>query len=606
MAQNAGTVLAGLNSARTPWLALAMAGSAGHGRLVPAPGEVTVIDIADPGTVPVTVNPLEPGPRYPVQAHADRLAGLLEAVFGLVDPVAGALRAGLRRAYADCGWDMLTGTAGPGAAGSAAVPSFRQLKLAVLAAAGELGYGASMRAGVRGFLEARLDALWGGPAGRFLEGGHPVDLARLLRGNVLVANSGVADDEGSTFLAGVLLLRLAEQLSHGAGIRRARGGHANGEANGRRTEREGPRLAIVIASASPDGLGVPPRAAAWFSRLQGDVRLAGADIIVAPLAGGVPPGAPRVPATAPSLLAGLGAGAVDGAVDSPVGGTVAPSSGRAAAVSVLLSGRRSAGCGERCRRRPCDGFELHAAGLLADDHGQAWLRLWVQTLVLAFLTGRPAPRVPVPLRSGWQALSPRRRECLLATVIDAAVTARATALRPYYDPRCLIAVIAAVAGRTLAASDAVPGRAGPVWVIPQLRWLHEMERVNPLGHDGLCPGDIAPPLDFGLAGLPDWPGIRVADRIGGLRRHRLAMESERNRRAARTALLGGDGRAGLDADLALAGMGISPPARLRHAARMMGAGGHERQPGWLEVVLSWPHRIIGPAQDPDVGCSATG
>jgi len=244
--------------------------------------------------------------------------------------------------------------------------------------------------------------------------------------------------------------------------------------------------------------------------------------------------------------------------------------------------------------------------LLADDHGQAWLRLWVQTLVLAFLTGRPAPRVPVPLRSGWQALSPRRRECLLATVIDAAVTARATALRPYYDPRCLIAVIAAVAGRTLAASDAVPGRAGPVWVIPQLRWLHEMERVNPLGHDSLCPGDIAPPLDFGLAGLPDWPGIRVTDRLGGLRRHRLAMESERNRRAARTALLGGDGRAGLDADLALAGMGISPPARLRHAARMMGAGGHERQPGWLEVVLSWPHRIIGPAQDPDVGCSATG
>ena len=308
MAQNAGTVLAGLNSARTPWLALAMAGSAGHGRLVPAPGEVTVIDIADPGTVPVTVNPLEPGPRYPVQAHADRLAGLLEAAFGLVDPVAGALRAGLRRAYADCGWDMLTGTAGPGAAGSAAVPSFRQLKLAVLAAAGELGYGASMRAGVRGFLEARLDALWGGPAGRFLEGGHPVDLARLLRGNVLVANSGVADDEGRTFLAGVLLLRLAEQLSHGAGIRRARGGHANGEANGRRTEREGPRLAIVIASASPDGLGVPPRAAAWFSRLQGDVRLAGADIIVAPLTGGVPPGAPRAPATAPSLLAGPGAG----------------------------------------------------------------------------------------------------------------------------------------------------------------------------------------------------------------------------------------------------------------------------------------------------------
>src|SRR6266700_123280 len=523
MAQDADATLAGLSSARTPWLALAMAGPAAHTRLAPAAGDVTVIDIADPQAVPVTVNPLEPGPGYPVQAHADWLGGLFEAAFGLAEPVGGALRAGLRRAYAECGWDMRTGAACPGAAGSPAVPSFRQLKLATLGAISELGYGTSMRAAVRGFLTARLDALWAGPAGRFLEGGHPVDLARLLRGNVLVTSGGVADEEAASFLAGVLLLRLAEQLS--------------------RAGRE-------------------------------DMRLAGADIIVAPMAGD--------DRSAPLR-----------AVASPSG-----------SVSPLLSGRRSAACGERCRRRPCDGYELNAAGLLADDHGQAWLRLWVQTLVLAFLTGRPVPRVPVPLRSGWRVLSPRGRECLLATVVDAAVTARAAALRPCYDPRCLAAVIAAVAGRMLAAGAAIPVRAGPVWVIPQLRWLHEMERLNPLGHDPLRPDDIAPPLDFGLAGLPDWRGIRVADRLGGLRRHPLAMESERNRAAASTALLGCDGGAALDADLATAGIGISPPLRLRHAARMMGAGGHGRQPGWLEVVLSWPHRIIRPG--PDVRRTATG
>jgi hypothetical protein len=558
MAQDAGATLAGLSSARTPWLALAMAGPAVHTRLAPAGGDVTVIDIADPQAVPVTVNPLEPGPGYPVQAHADWLAGLFEAAFGLAEPVGGALRAGLRRAYADCGWDMRTGAACPGAAGAPAVPSFCQLKLATLGAINELGYGTSMRAAVRGFLAARLDPLWTGPAGRFLEGGHPVDLARLLRGNVLVTSGGVADEEAASFLAGVLLLRLAEQLS--------------------RTDRQGPRPAIVIAipgePAGPARLGASRRGAAWFSRLLADMRLAGADIIVAPVAGG-------------------GRSGLLQAVASPSG-----------AVFPLLSGRRSAACGERCRRRPCDGYELNAAGLLAADHGQAWLRLWVQTLVLAFLTGRPVPRVPVPLRSGWQVLSPRGRECLLATVVDAAVTARAAALRPCYDPRCLAAVIASVAGRMLAADAAVPVRAGPVWVIPQLRWLHEMERLNPLGHDRLRPDDIAPPLDFGLAGLPDWPGIRVADRLGGLRRHPLAMESERNRAVASAALLGCDGGAALDADLATAGIGISPPLRLRHAARMMGVGGHGRQPGWLEVVLSWPHRIIRPG--PDVRRAATG
>src|SRR6266567_2577459 len=71
-----------------------------------------------------------------------------------------------------------------------------------------------MRAAVHGFLAARLDALWTGPVGHFLEGGHPVDLARLLAGNVIVTSGAAADEESASFLAGVLLLRLAGWLSH--------------------------------------------------------------------------------------------------------------------------------------------------------------------------------------------------------------------------------------------------------------------------------------------------------------------------------------------------------------------------------------------------------
>src|SRR5260370_32347292 len=142
--------------------------------------EITVIDIADPEAVPMPVNPLEPAPVYPVQAHADRGAGPLEAAFGLAAPVAEALRAGLRRAYADCGWDMRTGAARPGAVTSPAVPSFRELKLAVLAAAGELGYGPGTRAQVPGFPAARLGPLWGRPAGPFLAAAPPAEPRRLL------------------------------------------------------------------------------------------------------------------------------------------------------------------------------------------------------------------------------------------------------------------------------------------------------------------------------------------------------------------------------------------------------------------------------------------
>src|ERR1051326_5519257 len=104
-ARDAATVLAGLSSARTPWLTLALAGPADHGRLAATAADphVTVIDITDPQAGPGTISPSEPPRGSPVQPHADRLAGLFEAAFGLGEPVTGALRAGLRRAYADCG-----------------------------------------------------------------------------------------------------------------------------------------------------------------------------------------------------------------------------------------------------------------------------------------------------------------------------------------------------------------------------------------------------------------------------------------------------------------------------------------------------------------------
>jgi hypothetical protein len=84
------------------------------------------------------------------------------------------------------------------------------------------------------------------------------------------------------------------------------------------------------------------------------------------------------------------------------------------------------------------------------------------------------------------------------------------------------------------------------------------------------------------------------------------MESPRNREAAWTALLGEDGRAGLDADLASAAIGIGAQARLNHVARAMAIGARGAEPGWLEVVLSWPDRIIGQPLDPDLPQAATG
>jgi uncharacterized protein len=549
------------------------------------PGDPVVIDVTDLRAAPLTVNPFEPEPGCAIAAHAERLAALFEAAFRPPGPVRASIRLALRRVYTNCGWDLATGAALPGAAGPPGIPSIGELRRATITAAADLGCDVAMRAAVRAFLDVKLQSLWSGQAGRFLAGGHPADVAGLLRGNVIFMARDVADDESAAFLTGVLLTRLAEQL-------RGRGPHPQ-------------RPAVVLAV--PSGR---------LRRVLDEIRASGADVIPAVHGSDVPARTSEVPA--------------DDA------GSVTLPFLRAESAPLPMLGRRSPGCGLQCRQRPCSGYELHEAGLRAGMDGQVWLRLWVQTLVLAFLTGNPLPHVPQPLRNTRAGLDARGRECLLATVVDDAVTARARALRYSYDPKRLTAVVASAAAGLLAAANpaattsanqathanqtphanqathagqaahanqagqtahaghanqahqatrpAPPLRAGHVWVIPQLRWLHEAERLDHAAQD-----DIAPPLDFELGGLVDWPGIRAGDRLEGLRRHRLSMEREENRALAVTALLGAEPT--FDADLALAAIGQDKQQRLRYAARMLGTV-------WLEAVLSWPSRLIIPAREP--------
>ncbi|MBV9451568.1 MAG: hypothetical protein JO345_37345 [Streptosporangiaceae bacterium] len=491
---------------------------------------VAVVNLTDRRDPPLTLDPFRPAPGCLVQAHADRLTALFEAAFRPPGPVRAALRLALRRVYADQGWDIAASGALPGAAAPPGIPSLADLRRELTAVAADLGGDATMRAQIHGFAEGTLASVWAGPAGFFLAGGHPADVPGLLRRSVLFTVGEVADDGAAAFLAGTLLISVVE--------------HA--------------RAAI----ASPGAVVVAVPGDRRLRRLLADVRASGTQVIhaeSAPATRG--PGVPGAPA-----------------VNGPA----------------VIARRRSAACGPLCRQRPCRGYELHTATTLACADSQVWLRLWAHAVVLAFLTGRPLPRAPARVRRAWLPLDARTRECLLATVIHAAVAERAPALRHSYDPPNLTAVAGSTAIRLLSSPTPAIRRAGPVWVIPQLRWLHETERLLPLGKRQMRAEDIAPPLDYGLAGLPDWPGIRAGDRLDALRRHRWSPAAEVNRHVAATALLGSGQEAILAADLAMAGIGLPQAQRLRYAARILGVGGAGQEPGWLEVVLSWPSRLILP------------
>jgi DNA helicase HerA-like ATPase len=609
-------ILEQLTDARVGWLAIEPVKSeyAAMAARLGSAGEVTLVNPADPESVPLSINPLAPEPGYPVQAHIDMVRALFLAAFDAREPFPQILSQALQRAYTECGWDPQTGAGRPETEVPPAVPTLARLQAAALSVIEEVGYGPELQADVRGFVDVRLRSLRTGSAGRFFEGGHPADIAELLSRNVVLALQDVANDEDKAFLIGALLIRIVEHL-------RLRGPTGDGE---------GLRHVIVLEEAHrllrAGREGASAHAVELFASMLAEIRAYGEGIVIAEQipAKLVPDVVKntalkvvhRLPASddrqlvgaamnlddnqskrVVSMLPGEAAVFADGMdrplrVRVPYGGDRERGEALAVAGQVPLAGRRSAACGQACTSdRPCTLVEIRAAEVLASAPDDAWLRVWSEAYVLAHLTNRPRPRVPVPLRQRWAGLDRRLRECLLANAIDRSLRGREQALRASFDPRELAAACAQHAPAMLDGGKGAGTMPGTRWVIPQLQWLHEVERVCPLDGAAPDPFALAPPLDYALPGLADRADVKIGQRVSGLRRHPLSMEVTRNRLVAWTALLGEDDQSEFIEDLAAVAIGVSHTGQLRKAAGEMGVT------GWLEAVLSWPRRFIVGADD---------
>ena len=614
-------LLTQLSRAEIPWLVVEPVKSeyaALAGRIAEFGGELTIINPADPAAVPLAINPLAPEPGYPVQAHIDMVRALFLAAFEAHEPFPQIMSQALQRAFESCGWDPVTGAGQPGAAVAPAIPTLAQLQAAAIDVITEVGYGHELQADVRGFVDVRLRSLRTGSAGRFFEGGHPADIGELLRRRAILAIEDVANDEDKAFLIGTLIIRIVEHLRLRA--RAERGGSGQPEL----------RHVIVIEEAHrllrAGREGASAHAVELFAGLLAEIRAYGEGLVIAEQipAKLVPDVVKntalkivhRLPAEDDRQLVGatmnldaeqsrqvvsfppgVAAMFTDG-MDRPVRVRVpfgvaaerAPAPGELA--EPPIAARRSRACGPVCvGDRACTLLELRAADLLADDAELAWLRVFTEAMVLAFLTNSPLPAVPSALRQRWSDLDQRLRECMIATVTERAVANRSAAIRGCFDPEALAAEIAATAVRILDGGKGAGTRPGPDWVIPQLQWLHELERALPLTGASPDPFELALPLEYELPGVSDQPDTKIGQRISALRRHPLSMELGANRLPAWTALLGEDDQRAFTADLALLAVGSSHRGQLLQAAGEMGVA------SWLEPVLSWPRRFIVGADD---------
>ncbi|MEV6493473.1 ATP-binding protein, partial [Actinoplanes sp. NPDC051633] len=457
-------LLEGATAERLPWLVVEPA-KAEYRQMADRIGGSQVITIrpGDPQAPPAGFNPLRPADGFPLQTHLDLTRSLFLAAFEAEEPFPQVLSAALTRCYTELGWDLaLSEARAPGH--HPRYPTLGDLQRTAELVVDQIGYGQEITDNVRGFIRVRLSSLRLGTTGRFFEGGHPLNLADLMRHNVVFEIEDVGDDRDKAFLMGGLLIQLTEHLrvqpfAAAQGLRHL---SVFEEAHRllRRTEQPGPAshavelFAGLLAEirAYGEGLVIAEQIPA---KLVPDVikntavkimhRLPAADDREA--VGATVNLTDRQSQFLVTLPPGTAAVFADG-MDQPVlvrmpDGTPRERGGRTpTAPADAVIGRRSETCGASCLSTACTLRDMRTAQRYLED--EPWLAVWAELGVLGHLTGWPTPALRAHRIRQLLDLPSRLRECAMSHAVDEAVAARSSVLSTQAGP-------AAVAGHVLGS-----------------------------------------------------------------------------------------------------------------------------------------------------------
>jgi hypothetical protein len=480
-------LLAGLHDAGIPWLVIepVKAEYAGLAARVGA-DQIAVIRPGAPDAVPLMLNPLEPEPGFPLSTHIDLVRALFLAAFQATEPFPQILAAALARCYRDLGWDTTLGTS-RFARATPRYPTLADLQTTALDVVADIGYGKDVTDNVRGFIDVRIGSLRLGAPGRFFTGGHPLDMADLLRRNVILEIEDIGNDQDSAFVIGAILIRLHEHLRVHRDTRAGALRHVT-------VVEEAHRLLKRIDASSPAALAIE-----LFTTLLAEIRAYGEGIVVAEqIPTKIVPDVikntalkivHRLPAAddreavgatmnldemqsrhVVSLPPGRAAVFTDGMdrpirVEIPLGAereSADPPTGR-----VAIARCAGAACPTVCASHPCHLRQIVQAARVAEDPR---LGLWLEMLTVAHVLGYPEPR---PERS-WldQLASTDRRtlDCAVGQLAVDAVDRRYAALVEYYQPEDLARHVAARARAHLDGHDESCDGSEVGWQAGLFRW----------------------------------------------------------------------------------------------------------------------------------------
>ncbi|MEV7710874.1 ATP-binding protein, partial [Streptomyces sp. NPDC088270] len=447
-----------------PWLAIEpakaeyarMAGRLGAASGPKGARRVTVIRPGDVDVPPASLNPLEPEPGFPLQSHVDLVRALFLAAFEGHEPFPQVLSRALSQCYTDAGWDLVTGEPRPAhkpkfaldepdAPRTAVYPTLGELQTTAGQVVEMIGYGKEVTADVRGFVDVRMGSLREGTPGRFFEGGHPLDIAGLLSGNVVLELETITNDQDKAFLIGAVLIRLVEHLRvhHGAG---------------------GVPLRHVVVVEEAHRLlknvedGPAAAAVELFASLLAEIRAYGEGVvIVEQIPSKILPDViknsalkimHRLPAeddrrsvgatmnlqqeqseNVVALPPGRAAVAADG-MDRPVLTAIPHGEHDESTQGICgeppLLGSRSRLCGASCRSEPCT---LRTMNDAQHRSVEPLHLIWVEAAACAQAMGMVAPDPATGVRTVLTALAARDLECTLVYAAERAVAARDALMR---------------------------------------------------------------------------------------------------------------------------------------------------------------------------------
>ena len=187
----------------------------------PLGGDLRVFTPGLEAVAPLRFNPLAVPPGVPVQRHVDGLVTLLQASFGMPQPMPVVLARAVHELYASLGWNFVTGIH-PLGYEPEVQPQFRHLILVLQRLIPVLGWAPEVTANLNAGLVTRLESLTLGAKGQVLSNEPAVDMGWLLEGPALIELANYGTSEENAFLLGAMLLALRNHRMQQGASRRLR------------------------------------------------------------------------------------------------------------------------------------------------------------------------------------------------------------------------------------------------------------------------------------------------------------------------------------------------------------------------------------------------